>query len=157
VIVVLDPRTEGMHGRDEQAAFARLADFEAASAAEICRLVLIKALPALAEHDIGSFGDAIARLQEIAGDYFAPAQGGVPYASAAVARAMEELRRHGARGIGQSSWGPTGFAFAADAKEARHLCDCTRENTAAHGLDIAICKGVNHGALVEGETFVTIK
>src|ERR1700726_1378107 len=26
VIVVLDPRTEGMHGRDEQAAFARLAD-----------------------------------------------------------------------------------------------------------------------------------
>ncbi len=28
---------------------------------------------------------------------------------------------------------------------------------AAHGLDIAICKGVNHGALVEGETFATIK
>ncbi|MGH6852291.1 MAG: beta-ribofuranosylaminobenzene 5'-phosphate synthase family protein, partial [Methylocella sp.] len=58
VIVIFDPRTEGMHGRDEQAAFARLADLEAASAAEICRLVLIKALPALAEHDIGAFGDA---------------------------------------------------------------------------------------------------
>ncbi len=157
VIVVLDPRIEGMHGRDEQAAFARLADFEAASAAEICRLVLIKALPALAEHDIGSFGDAIARLQEIAGDYFAPAQGGAPYASAAVARVMEELRRHGARGTGQSSWGPTGFAFAADAKEARRLCDRTREKAAAWGIDMAICKGVNHGALVEGKTFVTIK
>src|SRR5207237_9799773 len=43
VIVVLDRRTEGIHGRDEQAAFARLADFEAASAGEICRLVLAKA------------------------------------------------------------------------------------------------------------------
>jgi beta-ribofuranosylaminobenzene 5'-phosphate synthase len=157
VIVVLDPRTEGMHGRDEQAAFARLADFEAASAAEICRLVLIKALPALAEHDIGSFGDAIARLQEIAGDYFAPAQGGAPYASAAVGRVMEELRRHGARGTGQSSWGPTGFAFAPGASEARRLCDRTHEKAAAWGIDMAICKGVNHGALVEGKTFVTIK
>ncbi len=157
VIVVLDPQTEGLHGRNEQAAFTRLANFEAASAAEICRLVLVKALPALAEHDIGSFGDAISRLQEIAGDYFAPVQGGAPYASAAVGRVMEELRRHGARGIGQSSWGPTGFAFAADAREARHLYNRTRENTVAHGLDIAICKGVNHGALVEGETFATIR
>jgi beta-ribofuranosylaminobenzene 5'-phosphate synthase len=157
VIVVLDPRTEGMHGHDEKAAFARLADFEAASAAEICRLVLIKALPALAEHDIGSFGDAVARLQEIAGDYFALAQGGAPYASAAVARLMGDLRRHGARGTGQSSWGPTGFAFAHDAKEARRLCDCTQEKAAAWGLDIAICKGVNHGALVEGQSFATIK
>jgi beta-ribofuranosylaminobenzene 5'-phosphate synthase len=157
VIIVLDPRTEGMHGRDEQAAFAGLADFEAASAAEICRLVLIKALPALAEHDIGSFGDAIARLQEIAGDYFAPAQGGAPYASAAVGRLMEDLRRHGATGIGQSSWGPTGFAFAPGAKEARGLCDLIQEKAAAWGLDIAICKGVNHGALVEGETIAILK
>ena len=154
---MLDWRTEGIHGRDEQAAFARLADFEAASAAEICRLVLIKALPALAEHDIGSFGDAIARLQEIAGDFFAPAQGGAPYASAAVGRVMEELRRHGARGIGQSSWGPTGFAFAPGASEARRLCDRTREKAAAWGIDMAICKGVNHGALVEGKTAAILK
>ncbi|MGH6842159.1 MAG: beta-ribofuranosylaminobenzene 5'-phosphate synthase family protein [Methylocella sp.] len=157
VIVVLDPRSGGIHGRDEQAAFAGLADLEAASAAEICRVVLIKALPALAEHDIQSFGDAIARLQEIAGEYFAPAQGGASYSSASVGLVMEELRRHGARGIGQSSWGPTGFAFAADAREARRLCDRAREKAAARGIDMAVCKGVNHGALVEGETFVTTK
>jgi len=157
VIIVLDPCTEGVHGGEEQAAFARLADFEAGLAGEICRLVLIKALPALAEQDIGAFGDAIARLQEIAGDYFAPAQGGAPYASAAVARVMDELRKHGARGIGQSSWGPTGFAFAADAKEAQRLCDLVAATAAAAGLDLAICKGVNHGVLVEGESFAAIK
>jgi methylene-tetrahydromethanopterin dehydrogenase len=157
VIVVLDPRIEGVHGGQEQAAFARLADFKAAAAAEICRLVLIKVLPALAELDIVSFGGAIVRLQEIAGDYFAPAQGGAPYASAAVGRVMEELRRHGARGIGQSSWGPTGFAFAADTKEATRLCHRTRERAAAEGVDMAISKGVNHGALVEEETLVINK
>ena len=157
VIVVLDPRTEGVHGGDEQAAFARLADFDAALAAEICRLVLIKALPALAEQDIGSFGDAIARLQEIAGDYFAPAQGGAPYTSAAVARVMDELRLYGAKGIGQSSWGPTGFAFAADAMEARRLCDLVKATADGSGLGLSICKGVNHGALVEGKTFAAVK
>ncbi len=157
VIIVLDPHKEGVHGSAEQAAFAGLADFSAGSAAEICRLVLIKALPALAEQDIDTFGDAIARLQEIIGAYFAPAQGGAPFASPAVARIVEELRRHGARGTGQSSWGPTGFAFAPTAREARRLCDSARENAAALGLDMLVCKGVNHGALVEGETFATIK
>lgn len=157
VILVLDPAAEGVHGGEEKMAFARLADFEAALAAEICRLVLVKALPALAEQDIGSFGDAIARLQEIVGDYFAPAQGGAPYASAAVARVMDELRRQGAKGVGQSSWGPTGFAFAADAWEARRLCDCVEAIAGTSGLGLAVCKGVNHGALVERETFATIK
>jgi beta-ribofuranosylaminobenzene 5'-phosphate synthase len=157
VILVLDPGAEGVHGGAEQMAFARLAEFDAVLAAEICRVVLIKALPALAEQDIEAFGGAIARLQEIAGDYFAPAQGGAPYASAAVARVMEELRRHGAKGTGQSSWGPTGFAFAADAREARRLSDLVRATAEASGLNLAVCKGVNHGALVEGEVFATIK
>jgi beta-ribofuranosylaminobenzene 5'-phosphate synthase len=157
VMIVLDPRMEGMHGSAEQTAFAALADSSSASAAEICRLVLIKALPALAEADIGSFGEAIARIQEIAGDYFAPAQGGARYTSAAVARLMGELRRHGAQGTGQSSWGPTGFAFAANAKEAQRLCDVTRETAAALGLDMLVCKGMNHGALIEGKTFAAIK
>jgi beta-ribofuranosylaminobenzene 5'-phosphate synthase len=157
VIMVLDQRAEGVHGAAEQTAFASLADSSAASAAEICRLVLIKALPALAEEDIASFGEAIARIQEIAGDYFAPAQGGARYVSAAVARLMDELRRHGAQGTGQSSWGPTGFAFAETASEAQRLCDLTKETALAHGVDVLVCKGVNHGALIEGKTFATIK
>ena len=64
---------------------------------------------------------------------------------------------HGARGTGQSSWGPTGFAFAADAKEARRLCDPVQATAAASGLELVICKGVNHGVHVEGETFAVIK
>ncbi len=157
VILVIDPQIEGAHGQEERAAFARLGDFDAAAAGEICRLVLIKALPAAAEGDIESFGDAVTRIQDIVGDYFAPAQGGSAFASGAVAAVMEALRRHGAKGTGQSSWGPTGFAFARDAAEARRLCDLAQENVTVAGLDIAICKGLNHGALVKGETFAAIK
>ncbi len=155
-ILVLDPQKEGVHGTAEQTAFAALAECSALSAAEICRLVLIKALPALKEADIASFGEAIARIQEIAGDYFAPAQGGARYTSAAVGLVMEELRSHGAHGIGQSSWGPTGFAFASSAREAQRLCDVTCESAKALCLDMLICKGVNHGALIEEKAFATV-
>lgn len=157
VIIVLDPGAKGVHGEEERAAFAGLGKFSAAAAAEICRLVLIKALPALAEQDIWAFGEAITRLQDIAGNYFAPAQGGAHFASAAVARVIGELRRRGAKGVGQSSWGPTGFAFAGGESEARQLCDLVRDEALAQGLDLMICKGVNHGAAVEGKTFAGIK
>jgi len=157
IILVLDPNAEGVHGSEEQLAFASLPAFPANLAGEICRLVLMKALPALAEHDIGSFGDAVARLQEIIGTYFAPAQGGGAYSSAPVAALMEELRRNGAKGTGQSSWGPTGFAFAENAREARRLSDLVQAAAAAAGLNLMICKGLNHGALIQGEAFATIK
>ncbi len=156
VVLVIDPSMEGAHGSAEQTAFAELADLSPSSAAEICRLVLIKALPALAEADIGSFGGAIARIQEITGDYFAPVQGGARYLSPAVAQVMEQLICHGAQGAGQSSWGPTGFAFAATADDAKRLVELTQNAAAALGLDLRICKGVNHGALVEGKSFAPI-
>jgi beta-ribofuranosylaminobenzene 5'-phosphate synthase len=157
VMLVIDPSMEGSHGSAEQTAFAGLADLSPSSAAEICRLVIMKALPALAEADIGSFGGAFARIQEITGDYFAPVQGGARFLSPAVARVMEQLCCHGAHGAGQSSWGPTGFAFAATAAEAQRLCDLTQDTAAALGLDMLICKGVNRGALVEGKAYADIK
>jgi beta-RFAP synthase len=152
VILVLDSRLKGLHGAQEAESFAALGPFESGAAAEICRLVLIKALPALAEADIEAFGGAIERIQEIVGAYFAPAQGGAAHTSAAVAQTLAALRRHGAKGTGQSSWGPTGFAFAESAVEAQRLCEAARGDAAALGVDITICKGLNHGALVKGHT-----
>ena len=146
VILVLDPSDTGFHGADEVAAFATLPAFPEAQIAEICRLVLMQALPSLAETDIAGFGAAIAAIQQMVGEHFAPAQGGV-FTSPAVARACEALAAAGAHGIGQSSWGPTGFAFAPSAREARCLVAAIGE--AAAGLDIRILAGRNHGAGVE--------
>lgn len=156
-ILVLDRSAEGSHGAEERAAFAKLGVFSAAQAAEICRLVLMKALPAVVERDIDAFGEAITRIQDIVGDYFAPAQGGGRFAAPSVAEVMGQLRDHGAKGSGQSSWGPTGFAFAANENEAQRLCNLVREKIVSCGIDIAICKGLNHGALVKGDSFAAMK
>jgi len=90
------PRTEGVHGGEEQAPSpgSRISRpvWRAKSAGSFS-----SGIAGSGEQDIGAFGDAIARLQEIAGDYFAPAQGGAPYASAAVARVMMSFAAWGKR------------------------------------------------------------
>ena len=146
VIVVLDPSRQGVHGPGESAAFAALPRFSGDDAARLCRLVLMKALPALAESDIESFGAAIKELQAVLGDHYAPAQGNNRFASPAVAACLDTLDRAGAHGIGQSSWGPTGFAFASSPEEAERLADIVRRDERNRGLDIRVCPALNHGA-----------
>jgi beta-ribofuranosylaminobenzene 5'-phosphate synthase len=146
VLVVLDPGRQGVHGPDESAAFAALPTFSGDAAAHLCRLVLMQALPALVEHDIASFGTAIKELQSVLGDYYAPAQGGHRFASPKVAACLDLLDGAGAHGIGQSSWGPTGFAFAESVEDAERLGECARTEFRDTGLDIRICPALNHGA-----------
>lgn len=146
VLVVLDPKLRGVHGVDEVTTFAALAPMPADDAAQICRLILMQALPAVVVHDLASFGAAIKELQGRLGDYFAPAQGGLRFTSADVAAVLEALDDAGAFGIGQSSWGPTGFAFAPSPEEAARLATIARQHPSARGLDIRVCKGLNRGA-----------
>ncbi len=152
VVLILDPARTGVHGEDENAAFSRLPPFPAADAADICRLVLMQALPALAETDLGSFSAAIKAMQRLLGAYFAPLQGGHPFASLDVAAALDLLEGEGALGAGQSSWGPTGFAFAESREQAERLVAIARKHPRCRGLDIRICQGLNHGADIAADT-----
>lgn len=146
ILLLLDSRHRGVHGPDEAAAFAALAPMPEADADRLCRLVLIKALPALVDGDIVNFGAAIKDLQARLGSYFARAQGGRNFTSPAVAATLAALDAAGAHGIGQSSWGPTGFAFAPTAAEAERLLALARRHHSSAGLDIRVCSGLNHGA-----------
>jgi beta-ribofuranosylaminobenzene 5'-phosphate synthase len=151
VLLILDPARQGMHGSAELAAFGALPQFPAEIAAHLCRLTLMQALPAVAEHDIGAFGRAVTEIQVRIGDYFAPAQGG-RYASPGVAAALDLLAGLGVAGYGQSSWGPTGFAFAASLAEARIWRDRLSALAASEGLQLMIVKGRDHGAVVSEQT-----
>lgn len=147
VLLVYDPECEGVHGRQEMQAFGELPEFPGAQAAHIARLVLMQALPAVAERDLKNFGMAISELQRIVGDYFAAAQGGGRYASPAVAEAMTWLEAEGVRCVGQSSWGPTGFAVVGSEAHAAQLLQGL--NDRATGLRYEICCARNEGGVVE--------
>lgn len=146
ILLILDPRVQGAHGEAETRAFAQLPRFPGEAASEICRRTLMQILPGAAEEDLEAFGDGVARVQEIVGGHFAAAQGGGPFASVAVGRAAARLKSLGARGVGQSSWGPTGFAFASNPDHAEFLARRARAESEPAGVDIKICKARDHGA-----------
>jgi predicted sugar kinase len=57
------------------------------------------------------------------------------------------LAEAGAVGIGQSSWGPTGFAFAPSQAAASAMVETVRADAPA-GIEIRIASGRNHGASI---------
>jgi beta-ribofuranosylaminobenzene 5'-phosphate synthase len=155
ILLISDPRVEGAHGAAETRAFAELPPFPADAASEICRRTLMQILPGAAEEDLGAFGGGVARVQEIVGDHFACAQGGARFTSVTVSRVAARLKALGAHGIGQSSWGPTGFAFASDPDHAEFLARRARAEREP-GVEIKICSARHHGAEIFEEEDVSI-
>jgi beta-ribofuranosylaminobenzene 5'-phosphate synthase len=148
IVLIFDHANSGVHGEQEIEAFRTLPEFPADAAAMLCRRVLMQALPALAEHDLQTFGAAIRELQERTGDHFAPAQGG-RYASKAVTRALQLIAQQGVSCYGQSSWGPTGFAVLPDEDSAKKLIEeLTQDFSHEPSIEFMLCRGRNEGGIV---------
>jgi len=118
ILVVIPGPFRGLHGLAEIQAFAQLPPIPKSTTDRLCHLVLLGLLPAVVERDLVSFGKAVSALQELVGNHFSPAQGG-PYARPAVESLVRYLESEGLRGVGQSSWGPTIYAFTDSPIEQR--------------------------------------
>jgi beta-RFAP synthase len=149
VLLVLDPALQGVHGSAETEAFKRLPPFPAELAGHLCRLAVMRVLPALAAGDIDAFGGGVAEIQRRVGDHFAPVQGG-RFTSPRVAEVLAVLEARGITGVGQSSWGPTGFAFIESAHVAATLVrELSPRYGGEHGLQFIVACGANRGAEIE--------
>ena len=105
-------------------------------------------LPALQRSDLLAFGAYMQDLQAYNGDYFAPAQGG-RYASHDVAEVLAWLQANGASCVGQSSWGPTGFAILANQQQAENLQTQAQLAFAdTPNISFTIVRGKNSGASI---------
>lgn len=149
VLLVYDHAHKGLSGSEEAAAMDSLPPFPDALAGHLARLTLMNALPALAEEDAETFAAAIGDIQRRLAGHYAKAQGG-RYTSAAVAEVMAWLERRGLRGLGQSSWGPTGFAIIGDPAQAEELVEAARRRYSDHpSLAFDCVRGRNSGARIE--------
>ncbi len=120
-IVLIRPRSlDGLAGQREVEAFKCMPDFPAAVTDQMCRLVLMGLAPGIAERDIRHFGKSLFELQQLAGQCYAAAQGGV-YASPLLQEIVDFARAQGIDGVGQSSWGPSLYAFVSDEDRADAL------------------------------------
>jgi beta-ribofuranosylaminobenzene 5'-phosphate synthase len=123
-VLAVPQAASGLSGTEEASAFDRLPAPPDREVERVAHLVLMVLLPAVADADIEAFGSALTEIQEATGRWFAPVQGGVfaPGPSAALVRWM---RKWGASGVGQSSWGPSVYGIvegeAAGARLAEQL------------------------------------
>jgi beta-RFAP synthase len=115
----------GVSGQDEQSAFESLPAPSERDVEGVAHLVLMSLLPAVADADIGAFGSALGRIQEMTGRWFAPVQGG-PFAPGASETLIGRLRDHGAHGVGQSSWGPAVYGIVDGPEAAARLAEMLR-------------------------------
>lgn len=145
-VLVLDRTEVGVHGDRETKAFATLREFPLSTAAHLCHLTLMRLLPGLAEQDLSQFGKALTEIQEVVGGHFAGAQGGGIWSSPPVGKLVRRMGELGAAGLGQSSWGPTGFAFVESEDAANKLFHTLGEDAKGLGLEMVVVRGRNSGA-----------
>jgi beta-RFAP synthase len=120
ILLVQPPEPRGRHGSDELAAFSGVLPPPERVTERLCRLILLGILPAVVERDLQTFGAALSELQHHVGTAFAPVQGGI-YASTLSASIVTIMEQLGLVGAGQSSWGPTLYAFGSISESEQSL------------------------------------
>lgn len=142
VLLITDSAYTGVHGEAELQAFQSLEPAQHS----LRNMVFDHMMPALQRADLLAFGADMADLQAYNGDYFAPIQGG-RFASQHVAEVLAWLQQNGVACVGQSSWGPTGFAIIETAQVAKSLQSQAQLAFAGkHNISFNICHGKNTGA-----------
>jgi beta-RFAP synthase len=119
-VVAVPQARAGVSGAAETQALADLPSPPEGEVERVAYLVLMGLLPALVEADIQAFGDALTEIQERTGRWFAPAQGGT-FAPGPSERLVRRMAGWGARGVGQSSWGPAVYGVVEGEDAARDL------------------------------------
>ena len=148
ILLMFDRGRMGLSGVEETDAMHDLPEFSGSLADRLCRLTLMAALPAAASGDAHAFGRAIGEIQRRLGDHFSGFQGG-RFTSPDVAAALQVVEARGVSGVGQSSWGPTGFAVFGDAAEAEDAVADLRDRFAdSANLVFDVVRGANHGATI---------
>jgi beta-RFAP synthase len=148
IVLIHDREGEGLHGEQELGAFDALPHFPAEQAAHLCRVVLMNVLPAVANMQLSVASRGIAEVQRTVGDYFAPAQGG-RFTSPAVTEVLAWFERRGIVGVGQSSWGPTGFALLEEEAQAHALAQEAQSAFARQAVRLQVVRARNSGGIVE--------
>jgi len=138
---------QGLSGAAEVDAFASLLPVPAETTDRLSRLAFLEMVPAAMESDFEQFSDSVCRYGKLAGECFTSIQGGA-FANPQVAGLVETVRKLGVRGVGQSSWGPTVFAFLPDGDEnrARDVVEAILSRYGDASLEFTLAAPLNEGA-----------
>ncbi|TWU37681.1 homoserine kinase [Novipirellula aureliae] len=115
-------------GQLEQTHFDKLKPASKASQAKLRETATKQLFPAARASDFGRFAEAVEAYNHASGMLFSSVQGGA-YNGPSITRLVDKLKQNGATGVGQSSWGPTVFAWFPSRQEATRFVDQTVDQT----------------------------
>jgi beta-ribofuranosylaminobenzene 5'-phosphate synthase len=152
IVLISPPGKTGLHGFEESEVFQQLTTQRAAlhPSEALCRLTLLGLLPALSERNFKNFSESLFDFNRLAGQAFAPSQGGI-YAGPHVEEMIHFIQRQGFVGAGQSSWGPTVFAVTEDESAAKDLAARICASFNLQEKDIWVTAASNQGAIVRDD------
>ncbi len=136
VVLICPTAGRGLAGKQEADAIAELSPISEKTTQELTELATGSILPAAEANNFEAFSEAVYRYGHIAGTCFASQQGG-PYNGPVLTRLVEIVRQLGVTGVGQSSWGPTLYAFLPGEDSARDFV--ARLSTQICGQEVSVC------------------
>jgi beta-RFAP synthase len=137
----------GLAGEEEAEAIALLPDIAEAVHTELVCEVREHLVPGAATADFAEFSKSLYRYGSLAGGCFAARQGG-PYNGPVLTALVDRIRSLGYVGVGQSSWGPTLFALAADQQSGEALAAQLSSERQFGKLAVAVTAPCNSGARI---------
>lgn len=142
----------GLSGTPEERAFERLGSMPATLSDRLCRIVVTELLPAVHTADFDAFSEAVFDYGSRVGEFFAPVQGGT-FGNSRTDELVRRLIQLGIRGVGQTSWGPTVFAFVSSVKHGEDLAQRLQADRTGPSKDcgIQLVGPLNAGAEVSVE------
>lgn len=147
-LLIAPDRFSGLSGDDEVTAFRDLTGMPQQTTDALCRLIIMEILPAVQDHNFERVSAAFEEYGHRAGEYFAPAQGGV-----FIDPRMEDFGRllaeNGIEGFAQTSWGPTCAALCRDEEMAHQAIELIQSSSEASHYQFAIARPLNRGATID--------
>jgi predicted sugar kinase len=142
-VIAIPTAVPGVFGRQEAEGFQKAAQRPGEWKTELLRLLEESMIPALQNDDFARFSDSLRRYGLLAGEWFAPVQGGL-IRQGSVNEVSEYLQACGLQGVGQSSWGPTLFGIAPTAEEAARIVSQGSSHPKIRSITSTSCIGGFH-------------
>jgi beta-ribofuranosylaminobenzene 5'-phosphate synthase len=145
-IMLICPENEkGLSGEQETRAFGDIPPVSQQTTAQLIKELESGLLPGITAGDFMMAADAIENYGRIAGGCFSSIQGG-PYNGRLLNRRVDWLKKLGAHGIGQSSWGPTLFCIFETLADAERFKNSMGSDDSDQTLRVEIVRADNQGA-----------
>lgn len=151
IVLIRPEQLVGVAGQRELRAFAELPPISSELTARMCQLALMSLAPAMVERNLDEFGWALFELQQLAGESFKTAQGGI-YAHPLLTRIVDFIRNQKIAGVGQSSWGPTLYAITGDDESAERLAGAVQRRFGLGSGEVRVTRADNRGCVIRNHS-----